>query len=110
MKLSDIGVRAQRFTVDGLDYIVTTGTGEVSFGRSGGEAGSAYDADEVEALTAVSSYQAFCDAVDADTDRDLAIALAARREIRLVIPGECNPVLSDAEYALVRAAVEAVQS
>jgi hypothetical protein len=109
MKMSDIGVQSKRVTVYGVEYVVTLGTGEISFGASGGEAGFAYDADEIDELTGVSSYADFCERAAPDTDRDLAIALAARHQIRLVVPGACDPVLSDDEYALVQATATAMR-
>lgn len=111
MRLGDIQVQAQEITVEGTRYVVTTGTGEIWYGRTGGEACFAYDAADVEALPDVDSYQSFCDRISPEEDRRLAIALAATHELRLTAPGSCSPVLSDEEYALVREAIGlAVQS
>lgn len=98
----------------GSAYIVTTGTGETSYGSDGGACAFAYDADDVRAwLTSTRAdetldYGDLCDALSATNDRDLAIYLAARHEYRLTEEGACVPVLDDAEYDLVRAAVRAM--
>lgn len=105
MSPADIGVRTHRLTVDGTRYVATVGTGERSMGRDGGEACFLYDATDVEELSDVDSYQAFCDALTPEEDRRLAIACAVR-ELRMLTYGGCDPVLSDDEYAIVRAAVE----
>lgn len=104
--LSQIGVTCDTHTVDGVRYYVTVGTGEHSTAL--GCAAFAYTADDVDALDwdGITSYQEFCDATDPQCDRELAITLAARCELRLLTPGCCMPVLSDAEYGLVRAAVD----
>ena len=107
MNLSDLRISNVRITVDGSEYIVTFGTGERATAE--GTACFAYDADDVNDLESASDYQAFCDAVSPVADRDLAIALAAREDWRLLEAGACNPVLSDAEYDLVRRAAKAMR-
>ena len=98
----------------GETYVVTTGTGERGYGRDGGACAFAYEADDVsDYLDAHASieridYTEFCNAVTCDEDRDLAIYLAAREEMRLTRAGACTPVLSDEEYTLVRETVEAL--
>ena len=108
MKLSDIRVSNHIVTVDGIRYVVTTGTGE--YHTNLGTACFVYDADEVEALDAakVCSYQGFCDATTPETDRRVAVVLAARDDLRVIEGGSCRPVLSDADYALIREAVGAL--
>lgn len=108
------GLSSEVIEYAGSAYIVTTGTGEISYGSDGGACAFAYDADDVRTwLTSTRAdetldYGDMCDALSASNDRDLAIYLAARHEYRLTEEGACVPVLSDAEYALVRAAVRAV--
>ena len=117
--LKDWGITAEAFEIGGSEYVVTTGTGEVSYGRDGGTACFAYDADAVAIFVARFSdggeeagrrprySEDFCAWLDPIADaRDVAIWLAAREEYRLTEGGACTPVLSDADYALVRAAVE----
>ncbi len=106
------GLSTGAMTVDGNDYILTLGTGEMSYGIEGGELAFAYDADDFLAVAArVSSYQDLCDELDPVGDfeelRHIAVAAAARHGYRVTIAGACNPVLSDDEYRLVREAVAA---
>lgn len=108
MNLSDIRVSHSRITVDGTEYIVTTGTGEMGYGDRGGSAAFAYLAADVDAMEQVEDYSAFCDRATTEEDRDLAIALAAREGLRLTRAGACQPVLTDDEWDLIRATVAAL--
>jgi len=91
--------------IGGIRYLITTGTGETS----GPEHcfGYVYDKRDLPALDEVETYSDFCLAVDAEDDRDVAIALAARG-LRMLSPGSCVPILADGEYALIRQAIESV--
>jgi len=99
-------------TVDGSEYILTLGTGETSYGRDGGTLAFAYPADEFRAARAT-TYLDLCDEMSPVGDSAellrIAIAAAARHEYRVAIAGACKAVLSDGDYALIRAAVEAVR-
>jgi hypothetical protein len=87
---------------DGETYYVTTSTGEMGFGRKfGGSAAFAYVAADVDAIEDEIDYSEFCQRVDAETDRDLAIACAIEG-MRLTKGGSCSPVLSDAEFLAAR--------
>jgi hypothetical protein len=109
--LRKLAIDHMRIDVDGNEYVVTTGTGEMNYGSDlGGSAAFAYLASDVDEMDDVADYGEFCDAIDTEEDRDLAIALAAREGLRLTHAGACTPVLSDEEYLLVRAAVAAVAS
>lgn len=113
-RLTRLGLNASAVTVNGSDFVVTTGTGEVSFGRDGGECAFAYDAADVASFleeragaTRLDYSDDFCSCLDPVEDRGLAVVLAATKEMRLTAAGACTPILSTAEYVLVRAAVEA---
>lgn len=107
--LGDLQISTISINVNGCDYIVTTGTGERSYGRDlGGSAAFAYDADDVRDAEQPKSYSEFCDAVspvgeDDSNWLDLAVALAVRGR-RLTIAGSCTPALTDREYQIARRA------
>lgn len=91
---------------DGTTYLITLGTGEMHYGRDGGECAYAYDVEDVENLLAESDIEVdysgdFCARLSPVEDRELAI-LCAMREFRLTEGGSCKPVLSDDTYAAVR--------
>lgn len=100
-------------TIDGTEYLVTDGTGEGTFAYLASEITA--ESERYEAMTGSRKdeydySEQFCSLCSPESDRDLAIALAAREEIRIHAPGSCHLVLTQAEYDLVRAAVEAVRS
>lgn len=108
-------IQTATVTVDGNEYVLTLGTGEVSYGSDGGTCAFAYDASEYrEVASRANSYQDLCDELDPVGDfeelRRIAVYAAARHECRVTIAGACNPVLSDDEYALVRETVAALAS
>lgn len=111
MNLSDLRISNETIEINGSTYVVTTGTGERSYGDDlGGSASFAYDADDVADLEQVADYAAFCDAVspvgeDDPNWLDLAVALATRGQ-RLTIAGACSPALTDREYRIARIAAE----
>lgn len=96
--LDDLDIYYREITIDGVQYYITVGTGEVS--TRVGVACFAYDAGDVEELHGVESYQDFCAAVSPVHDLALAVALV-KEGLRLIIPGVCHPVLSDREWYLV---------
>jgi hypothetical protein len=103
-------------TVDGTEYIVTVGTGEGTFAYLAEvitAESERYDAmpamgrdTDTRHITGKDEYdysEHFCSQCSPESDRDLAIALAARELIRIHAPGSCHLVLTQAEYDLVRA-------
>lgn len=108
--IQDLQTKAMR--ADGHDYVLTLGTGEVSYGDDG-ECAFAYDAEEFRGVSErVASYSDLCDRLSPVSDEDelrrIAVVAAARHGYRVTIGGACTPVLSDEEYDLVRAAVAAM--
>lgn len=95
--LGKIGVSFKRLTVDGQPYLVTTGTGEGSYGSNlGGDAAFAYYADDGTDKP-IDSYSDFCDVFTPVEDKKVAIE-AAKIGLRLTKAGACRPVLSDEEF------------
>lgn len=109
--LDALGISYYSTVADGDEYIVTTGTGEGTFAYLALDIAS--ESDRYDALTddEKESYDysaEFCGHVSPEDGRDLAISLAATDEERIYRGGVCTRVLSDADYALVRAAVDAL--
>lgn len=88
-------------TVNGQEYCVVYGTGERSYGKNGGELAFAYKSDN-EALTSkvIATYQSFCDTFCPESNKELAELLAA--DSYRLTNDNCDPVLSDDEYAAAR--------
>jgi len=109
--LSDLRIDHDTIEINGTSYVVTTGTGECSYGRDlGGGAAFAYDAEDVEDLEQPNDYNDFCEELSPVGEDDpnwlaLAVALAVRGE-RLTIAGACRPALTDREYQIARMAAQ----
>ena len=103
--MTEAGIAYHRVVYDEQTYIVTTGTGETCYGRDG-EMAFAYCEEDVEGWAVAAeddtgaelTYDSFCDYLYPETDRDLALHLAARYQERLTYGGACSPVLTDEEY------------
>lgn len=107
--LRGLGIDHETIEVGGSSYVVTSDTGETSYGSDlGGGASFAYDADEE--LEGAEDYNDFCEQVspvgeDDPNWLDLAVMLACRGR-RLTIAGACRPALTDREYRIARIARE----
>jgi hypothetical protein len=100
--LSELNVKHIVVEHAGATYCVTTDTGEVNFGSErGGWAAFAYDSSD-DTDEEIDNYNDFCQCFYAVADRGLAIEVA-KRGYRLTEAGSCTPVLTDAEFLLVRA-------
>lgn len=107
--LADLGISNETIEINGIEYVVTTGTGERSYGSDlGGSAAFAYDADDVADAGQPKNYSEFCEETspvgeDDPNWLDLAVALACRGQ-RLTVAGACTPALTDREYQIARLA------
>lgn len=108
--LDALKIAYETVALNGEDYIVTTGTGEIGFGSKGGGSGAfAYLADEVAEIKA-DDYADFCERAhpigSSDDEWDALAVECARRGLRLTEAGACRPALNDREWTLVRMACE----
>lgn len=92
-------------TFRGRKYVVTTGTGEMSYGRDGGgSAAFAYAASDLRSANLQPEgweYSSWCNTVSTVEDMGLARKLARTTGLRLTRGGACVPVLDDAAFVKI---------
>lgn len=106
--LTALGISFSSALVDGVDLVITTGTGEGTFAYDANDIGVEsvrYDALSEADQDAYDYSADFCDHVSPVDDRDTAVALATLEDIWIDRAGACTAVLTAGEYKLIRQVV-----